>query len=71
MSPKHTPEHWREAARKISDHAAYRQRIHISDVGEALEISGRQSIMNAIEKMVELNVMYFEIVKQRKEYFLT
>ena len=70
MSQKHTPDYWRDAARKITAHAHNHPRVHVSDVGKALSITGRQSIMNAINKMIELNVMYFEQDGEHKEYYL-
>ena len=68
MSAKHTPEYWRDAVKKIR--ATTPHRVLLKDVGRALDITGRQSIMNAISVMLELNVIYFEQDGDKREYYL-
>ena len=69
MTKRHTPEYWREVAQKIQA-ITPRRVLHVKDIGAALGIIGTQSIMNAINKMIELNIMYAEQNGKRKEYYL-
>ena len=68
MTAKHTPEYWRDIAKKIQVLTPHR--VLLKDVGAVLNVTGKRSIMNAIDKMIEANVMYFEQDGKRKEYYL-